>query len=395
MAVKLIHIYHADSRKHGRLLAGGLFLCVILVAAAMAFRRPAYNWDILPYMAVVVREASPAVNMATIHRLTYGEAKREIPAPAYAQLTGNSTGSYRKKMAADAAAFYRQLPFYLVKPLYTAAALGFYKTGFSLPVSTVLPSLLGYILTAVLLFYWISRYLSGAVAVIASLLLMLSPPLLDMARSSGPDALSAFLLFAALYFILEKRSFIVAFLWLLLALLSRIDNILICILLFSFLFFRKKEGGRLPLWAYPVLLLPFAAVYILVCYPVVSFGWNILYYPSFISHLNAAHDLDATPSFGAYLALARGHLEQGLFHSHLVLFFLTAGLILMKKGRKDIRQLDEHRILILLLAAVIVIRFILYPDISDRFYIFFYLSAAILLIKSFLPSPLPEYERKQ
>lgn len=167
-----MHIACDNIQKPGKLTKGIFFVVVavsLLPACLFAFRRPAYNWDMLPYMAIVLKMDKPWLNMEGIHTLTYQMASQKVPETDYRLL---KEGNYRKKMAANAAAFGEQLPFYSVKPLYVGMIYLLYKTGFSLVSSTMLPSIIAYFFLGLLLFYWMGRYLRPLFALLGSVLVM-------------------------------------------------------------------------------------------------------------------------------------------------------------------------------------------------------------------------------
>jgi hypothetical protein len=130
--------------------------------------------------------------------LTYKLAKENIPAKDYSLLT-DSANAYRYHLSTNENAFNGQLPFYVVKPLYTALVYAAYKLHVPLPQATLVPSIMAYLLTGFLLFYWLRLYLSLPVSAIVSLLLMISSPMIEVAKLSTPDCLSAF--FTALFFL--------------------------------------------------------------------------------------------------------------------------------------------------------------------------------------------------
>src|SRR5438034_3353001 len=113
---------------------GIIYAMVVFCAAAWSFKRPAYNWDILAYMGVILLydNADPK----TIHHTVYSVAKEKIPVVYYSRLTDASNG-YRNGVAQNPDRFYSQLPFYVVKPLYTRLAWIFYKMGVGLVMATV------------------------------------------------------------------------------------------------------------------------------------------------------------------------------------------------------------------------------------------------------------------
>src|ERR1700722_1366719 len=175
-----------DLNKRISLWAPTLYFFVLLVAAFYSFKKPEYNWDMLPYMALVLKADN--ADIKTVHDLIYQKAKQNLPSLTYQNLAG--ANDYRKKMSEDALAFNNQLPFYVVKPLYVWVVYMFYKSGFSLTASTILPSIFAFLLCGILLYYWLKKYIGEVYASGMSLFVMLSPPILSTARLSTPDLLS-------------------------------------------------------------------------------------------------------------------------------------------------------------------------------------------------------------
>src|SRR5919112_339857 len=91
------------------------FLLCLLTAGMYAYRHPAYNWDMLAYMALIVK-LEGSHTMDEIHAVTYQKAKSELSVDIYENLT--SAVPLRKQRAENAAAFYDILPMYAAKPLY-------------------------------------------------------------------------------------------------------------------------------------------------------------------------------------------------------------------------------------------------------------------------------------
>src|SRR5579859_2496626 len=127
------------------------YLTLIFLLALYAFKRPQYNWDMLPYMAVAIGYQDN--NPDFVHDTIYDIARHQLPAPAYNQLIDGGL-EYRRKMTANAGEFHRQMPFYTVKPLYTWLVYFIYKLGVPLIQATILPSLIGYLLIGALLILW-------------------------------------------------------------------------------------------------------------------------------------------------------------------------------------------------------------------------------------------------
>src|SRR6187549_2702655 len=115
-----------------------VFLSCLLPAAIYFYKKPAYNFDMLGYMALVVKIDKPNT-IARIHEITYSSARQNIPPEEYKKLTENPP--YRKTFESDPSEFSKVLPNYVVKPLYIWLCWLFYKSGSSLPMATAMPSI--------------------------------------------------------------------------------------------------------------------------------------------------------------------------------------------------------------------------------------------------------------
>jgi hypothetical protein len=356
-----------------------LYFFCLLPVAIFAFKKPYYNWDMLPYMAIVVKMEHSDINQ--IHKITYQSAKDNIPSQEYDYLVANSS-EYRKKMAESAVDFYQQLPFYVVKPLYIGSVYLCYKAGYSLPKSTVLPSIISYLLIGLLLFYWLSKYFKLLFACAGGLLIMFSIYMVSIARESTPDCLSAFFIFSAIYFIVEKPSVKFMFLFFLLAIFTRLDNVITCFIILSFLTFIGKWKKEISLRKYLLLSLLIILLYFSITFLTTAFGWSIFYYPTFASSFDLSHSFHATFPFEQYLELMYSKALTGMVFSQLTTFLLIILLILYPWPAK-LQSLNFDQLFSLLMILIIIVRFVLFPNISDRFYIAFYLVTLILLIRKF------------
>jgi hypothetical protein len=356
-----------------------VFFFCLLPVAIFSIKRPAYNWDMLAYMAVVIRMDHP--DPQQIHQLTYAVAKENIPSSAYSNLT-DSSSVYRRRMAESQSDFYQQLPFYLVKPFYTGIIYLLNKAGFTLISSTILPSVFAYFLIGMLLFHWLRKYFRPWTSFLAGLLLMYSMPLINLAGTSTPDCLSSFLLLAAIYFILEKPSLLFGFFLLILSGLCRIDNLLTASLIIGFLFFsgQWKPGISLPkfLLMMSVLILCYFSVTFWLAR---EFGWNLFYYPRFIRYYNLSYALQNSFSLKEYLKLSYSHAITALVSTHFTLFVFLALLVMVLPFPISKWNFDFDSQFCLLLICIMVLRFILYPNLDDRFYLSFYLAILVLLVR--------------
>jgi hypothetical protein len=354
-----------------------LYLVIIFLIAIYGFKKPNYNWDLLAYMAVVLNHDHQ--DPIWVHDSVYTIAKKQLPAAPYGQLVDGGL-DFRKKLATDPLAFYQQMPFYAVKPLYTEMIYVFYKTGIPLVQASLLPSLIGFLLIGVLLLFWIRRYMQLGSALVFCILTMLSAPLWEVLHSFTPDCLSAFFLLAAMYFVFEKKSLLGVFIFLLLSIFVRLDNIIPAFFIISLLCFSGSWGPKTSITQYVLILLGLLIAFFSISFSMRRFGWNILYYPSFIHSMNSSYSFQPVFHIRAYMQLAFSHLMAGLFSSNLVLFLALAVLAFVKKNLQ-IRRLNFDQWFLCTLILIIAIRFLLQPIFTDRIYIAYYLSILILLVR--------------
>ena len=355
-----------------------IYCVIILYAAACSLKKPAYNWDILPYMGVILSYDKADAN--TIHKNVYSIAKDQVP-PVYYNRLVDPSNAYRNSVAQSPEKFRAQFPFYIVKPLYTGAAYLFYKAGIALPMSTVWPSVIAYFLTGLLLFFWLKKYWSGLYACIGSSLVMLSPPLLTVAGLSTPDALSGLLLFTAVYFLTEKKSTAGTFVFLLLAVFARLDNILPAVCFLSALFFTNNRNNKIPAGKIVFLFGILFLAYFAVSGNVRSYGWSVFYYPAFVKQLNSSYTANSIFDFKQYISLAKSQLMTGLYFSLISLFFFLVLFLLWNSSLSGFSRLTMEQALAVIFVVIIIARFILQPLVADRLYIPYYLSVIAFLVK--------------
>jgi hypothetical protein len=353
--------------------------CLFIIAVcAYSYKKQAYNWDMLAYMAVVLSYENN--DISNVHQTVYRIAKKEIPPQAFRHLTDTSS-SYKKLMTENPAEFRLQIPFYAVKPLYTGICWFFYKAGIPLPKATVLPSLLAFFGIAVLLFSWIRRYHTASFTACASTLLMLSPPLLLASQISTPDSLSALLLLAAIFFISEKKQPVVAAILLTVSVFARLDNILPAIIISLGVYYKESAALRISLKKYCLFLLVLMVSYLSVSSVLSRGEWGVLYYPSFFRHLNQHYDIHEPFSFAGYYGLAKSQMMTGLYYSLIIPYLLLSLLFLYNPLSKKLSGYTTEQILCSTFLLVIIIRFILQPAVADRFYLAYYLTTVVFLLK--------------
>lgn len=358
-----------------------LIYCVILTGISIySFKSPEYNWDMLPYMGVVV--SYDGNNANSIHEKVYITAKEEVPPTLYRQLT-DPNNTYRTAAEEDADAFYNQLPFYVVKPLYTWSAYLFYKAGASLTRSTVLPSVISYFMMGLLLFYWLQKYWPPSFAFSAAMVTIISPAMLSVAKLSTPDALSGLLLFTAVFSIIEKKSFVFTSIILLLTIFARIDNIIPALFILSTIYFSNRRNEKTGLLKYISVLIGMILSYFFISSNAQSFGWDMLYYTSFVKQLNPSYQLNEAVVFKDYASLAKSQVMTGLLYSSVCFFLLFVLLLFAGSPIPRFNDWNMEQILSVAFLLTMITRFVLQPLIADRIYIAYYLSMVAFVVKKY------------
>jgi len=356
-----------------------LYFTIIILASVYSYKNPFYNWDMLGYMALVLKMDNADITSA--HDLTYSIAKHDLP-PGYYHNLVDSANLYRKKMKENPIAFNDHLPFYTIKPLYVRLVYLFYKAGFSLTKATLMPSIFSFILISGLLLYWLKKYLNYFFAFALSLLVILSTPVLSVAKLSTPDALSGLLLFSSFYFILEKPKLIPFILLMVLSVFSRLDNIIISIAILSLSAFAINSPLKISFRKYAL-----AFTILILCYLIISsgtnkYGWNISFYSTFAHYLTSStYEFQENFSVINYLHLLYLAIVHSFYSSSMTFLFFVLVLLFVYPVPSSLRNMNFDQQFALVLFLIIVVRLIIFPDISDRSYLAFYLVSSILLIR--------------
>jgi hypothetical protein len=348
------------------------YLLFLLTICFKSYRSPQYNWDILPYMAVMLSYDDHSED--EVHQRVYHIAEMEIPQAPYQSLI-DSNNSYRKLMHQDAGQFAKNFPFYVVKPFYTYASYVFYKAGVPLTKATIILSLIGYLGIGMLVLTWLRKYTGALLAVTISTAIMCLPFLLHAAKLSTPDAFSSFILLLSAYLLLEKKDMTCSIIFLLIAVTVRLDNILPCLAILSGIYFFKLSKD-MSLAKYLIAITVAGGLYFIISWQVKAMGWSAVYFPDFIEKMNPSHIHGSILTKTTYMEMVKSQLDSALYFSQLPLFLL---LFLLLVTRPDIDR--NVRLFLILTGMVMIIRFLAQPLVSDRFYIAYYLVAIVLTVK--------------
>jgi hypothetical protein len=373
----------------GGILALLLFLGVLARILQEGLERPAMSYDMLDYMALALEWEEDDV--VEVHRRTFTLAAAELPPEAYAALVGGTR--FREAMRADPLKFDQNLAIHRGRILYSLAVYLLYKLGAPLSAATWYVSQFFFAASALFLLVWTRRHLALAPAALASLALVISPPLLALAPASMADSMTLFLILLAAYAWIELEAFRPAALVLTFAILVRPEVVLLIFAsaaaLWLFVERERRPSTRfLALWLAGSALLV-AGLRRWTDDP----GWWPVYLISFYGRADGRLEdlpgLDATLYwkklaenaadlvYVGYLPV--GPIVNGSTYTLAYAGFALVGLLLAARSAAA-RELQHHRALLVALLASCAARYFLFPYLWDRYYVHFLVLVPLLLL---------------
>ena len=337
----------------------GVFLLLLVVALS---RLPGHNGDMTYYIACTIEaEQHDRTN-------SFEKAKQVLDremSPAEATMQKDRTGIPAPGV----------MNFYRIKPFYIACIRFFHWLGFGYLTSTILPSLIAYFFIGIICFRWAGSLFAPWPAALLSLLLMLMYPTLILSRLSTPDALSNSCTLLILYLLYVK-----ARPWLIIALILgsvfiRLDSLVNAAV---FLLAMTYGPGKRIGWITCICagLAALAIAFFINSWLVTDFWWfrQITYIQSLTGY---------------------GHqvLVYFLSISQSALMYLIL-LVMLNYWIRGFAWTDPTSQYLLLLLAVLVVRFMLFPALEDRFFSAFYIAGFLLLVRNILPEQLLPADRK-
>jgi hypothetical protein len=358
----------------------GIYLVLLTWLSSRPYFHSLYDMDMMGYIGNAV--AISGASIREIHDTAYRALNAEAPPAAREHLLGRdkagptSQWESRQDRAVDAGHFAEYLPCFAVRPIFNELIyLLHYKLGVGLVKASIVIPVASYWLIGALVFLWLGRYTGLERAAAGSFLLMLSPPILDLARFNTPDALACLVSLAALYLIFERNRMFWGLTLLLLSVYVRTDNALLAVAVLGYCCVVTRQLEKIP--AAVLALLAVSSV-LLINHFAGDYGLRVLYYRSFVAIPLAPGEL--VPNFGIadYLRAFRTAVSQTMSGS-LPLFFLM-GVVGICAQRQRASQA---------IAAVttfyLIFHFLLFPSGQERFWGVFYIGCAMVLMMGAWP----------
>jgi hypothetical protein len=358
-----------------KILLTVIYAAIVLMAGVYSFCRPANNWDILPYVGAVYSMESGDTNI--VHSKAFETVKNNVDSKTYGLLTTGS--AYREAMLSCAKCFYEQFPFYKIKALYLLTAYLIYKLGVNAPASFVLVSCFSYVLINLLCFLWL-RIISGKeiIGVFTAIALSIFPFLLNSASEAAPNAFSALIVLAAMYFLVIKKKLYPFCALMLVSIIARPDNIILLFVILAVLYFTKITGDKKAV--YIITFISGLVIFKLVDLWAGNYSWKILFEHGFIDRIisPAEHAPVFTPEL-YFKAFFRWPvlLKLSNFSLQMLIFLLSIYIL------KDRKLKNNFDLLVLIAMGMgILIHYIVYPVMEDNYFIAQYIVIDLIFIKN-------------
>lgn len=229
-------------------LVSAAVVLVILAGTLFLARRPYYNWDMFPYMALVMERDD--VPFEKTHEHAYNLAEATMLPFDFVAISARQPVLHQ-----DPKAFEEILPYYKIKPGYNLTVSALYSLGLNPLTATWLPSIAAYFALGLICYLWARRTGPALAAALFTFVIIFSPVMTDLARYSSPDMLCTLFSVAGLLFIMSSRT-TVGLAFLTIAVTIRPDAAILGILIIVALWVQKKlSTGMMLCWAAGQLLI--------------------------------------------------------------------------------------------------------------------------------------------
>lgn len=330
-----------------------IFLAIAAALSLHCYRYSMFGIDLLGYAGTVAFLETGDVVKA--HDMVYG-------APLTPHLRGLDDNGQQaldmRRRAADPYTAAMHYPYFSIKPLYILALQFVHRMGYSVIDSTRVISALFFFGIAMMLWAYTRSWLVLVVTIL--------PEALLLGQANEPDGMSCFLLLLGLWMVFSLRRDI-GLLPLLLAIWTRPENSMLCLLVMVVMMFE----GRLD-WKKALVL----AVLSVGSEVVINhYGYNLQ--ELYTHFLGAARGAGSGSIFSRYLRALAGASNDAL-HSPLPIFGLT-WLVCFPAAKTEMRWVMGITV------VFSAVRFVLFPVYDARYYGLFFLTtsiAAVQLIRS-------------
>ncbi|NDK08395.1 hypothetical protein EOM39_04070 [Candidatus Gracilibacteria bacterium] len=354
----------------------------------MSYKNIWYEWDIIPYIGIVLNVDNSNLNY--VHKNTYDLIKEGVSSERYNILV--NANEYRQKVHSDKEVFNNQFPFFSIKFLYTSTIYLFNKfIGFSIINSFKILSILSYILisTIVLLLYK-DKIKKDPYIMILLIPVVLSSFLILGSRITTPDMFSTLLLFFSYYLIINKKYIFIGLFVIVISLGIRTDNIIYLSVLLVYLRFFVEKDYKIDNKIFIGTLILGLLTYKLINSVYLNYGYIKLFHHSFLGQIYDPENTSVVFSFSDYFKTVASMIGgilgfKGNSTFSLLSTYLTITLYLLYSGIRYGKGIKKFKIgFIGVITIALFLKLLLFPNIQERYFIFFYLIILLSLIDKFI-----------
>jgi len=361
-----------------------IYIGVALIICRYAKKNMYYDLDIVFYTACALENET--MSHQQIHDVAYEQAKQDLGIAKFKNLA-DSSKFYRHSIFKSAENFYSQLPFYKVKPLYVY----FLKAANSFGVSPVIFStylnLLVYFAIGIVLLFYLIRFIGFYKGWLISFCMMLMPMVLDTIKNNTPDMLISLFILTAVMLLLsdsEIRRYIAIAVFCC-CIFIRPESIILVIAFCGISFLYKQQE-----YSKKYLLVLFSTS--IICYLFVSvyyqaYPWSLLYKHSFVGYIPDLRNADVSLTFNDYIYGFR-FIPNTVFYSDffLIPLFLILPFLLYSAAYWKSKLFVMAQVVL----VSVIIRIMLFPDLSIRFYTSVFLISVVLFFRMMFGSEKPK-----
>ena len=361
--------------RHASLLGVVALIGFIALTLLAAFMAPLFNWDIIPYIAVMLGVNDPSLPLTALHEQAYGAVQSATTEGRFVTLTADRP--YRIAQYADPAGFGSMLPFYEIKALYIW--VGALLTSWVGPVTAIhMISLFSTAAIGGLVFialYFASALMFAPLAILALVLADFG----TIARLGTPDAFAGMFVLAGLFILAQRPTAmrdLLAATCLIAAVLARPDTILLVIALQGACWLVGTRHHA-PLYALLVSVPAYLIITIQSGHP----GWWVHLWLTQVEYVPSVAGFKPDFSFLTYLyTVAKGLLRaivEEPWPALVVVLCIGAWIGLHKKWF----ALTKPEIMVLTgLLVGFIGKFLVFPVNETRFHFAYLLAAMIIFI---------------
>jgi hypothetical protein len=352
-----------------------LFLACGIAVSSFVLATPEWGFDIVCYAGAARTwlGETPAQAHANVYR------ELELTAPWKEAEAIRSLSEYREGVANSVEQFAVQLPMYTVKPLYVGlVAAGVMLGGNSLTVQFWI-SAVAYGCFAILLLLALARVASVPVALAMGAALLLSPTFREVGQMPNPDALSALVVFGGFYALILARRPLLGIALLLVSIGVRPNNLLFALAIAVWWAWKDRLQSAQAALAGSAGVV----IYVIVNRVTSAYPWGVLFTHTYLRRLTDVASVRSDVTMSSYLGtLLPGLGGAGVLYPSVMLIFVAISVLAFVVAKRSENPSIAREAMGLQLAiwGAVVLHFLAFPMLADRFFMVHYAAVTVLTL---------------